>query len=141
MAAQEILASGFTIQVDIGAGYITIDGINKFTPGYSYNNADTSVFSTGPNKRHLKTSIEKTVTVEGFHWEDPDTGTRDAGQEAVETIADLAGPDAVGGLKITSPGGNVKEWDGTFAMTDGGGANEDPAAWGFEFTRTGADVQ
>lgn len=137
MANDAILASGWTFEVDGTA----IGGINSFTLGHNENLADIRVFADGGNERFIKTSMGKTVTVEGIFLEDDGPGVgRDAGQEAVETLANSVGAAAYGVLTITSPGGTAKNLTGTFKISDIGGGNDDPTKWGFEFTRSGADA-
>jgi hypothetical protein len=140
MANDAILAAGWTFTVD----NTPIGGINSFTLGESDNKADITVFTniaTNGRKRHIKTSIEQTVTCEGLFLEDdgPSTG-RDAGQAAVELLAHTVGLAAEGVLGMTSPGGTTKARTGTFKLSDIGGGNEDPTKWGFEFTQIGIEA-
>lgn len=129
----EILARGFTFTIDGTA----IGGINSFSIGSDKADADTTKFSNQGHRSHLPASRGKTVTLSGLYQEDPDTGARDAGQAAVELLAEKVGYDGMAEFVITSPGGNTKTFDASAKMADLGGGNDDPTSWGVELTVDG----
>jgi len=138
--ADTILARGWTIEVYDGSDYQSIGGINTFTLSSSVERSDGTTFDSEGNAEHTKSQLGKTITVEGYYFED-DTGTRDAGQEAVETLCEALGSAAEETMHIASPDGGYEVWmDGTFNLADIGGGNNDNTSWGFEFERTGATM-
>lgn len=140
MSARAIAAAGWAIQVKGAGAYTTVGGIRQFTPSWETDDDDTTEFASAGNGEHLVTERRKSWAFEGNHKEDPVTGVRDAGQALVESLADEVADDAYCYLKITSPGGNVKQYYGTIRMTTGGGDKSSKTNWGFEFKRSGADV-
>lgn len=141
MAEEKILARDWTIEVYDGTSYQSIGGINTFTLSSGKESATTTDFDSSGNAEHIPAERTKTVTMEGFYVEDPDTGTRDPGQQAIEDLAELTGTDGIETLHIKSPGGGYEVWlDASYNLSDFGGGNNDPASWGFEAERTGASM-
>ncbi len=136
--AIEILARDWTIEVYDGTDYITIGGINSFTLSTSKDNAETTTFDSAGWGEHIPAERTKSVSLEGYYLED-DTGTRDAGQTEIETLAEEMGQAGIETVHLASPNGGFEVWlDGSFDTSDIGGGNNDPTSWGFEFELTGA---
>ena len=140
MAVEKILARGWTIEAYDISSYTSIGGINTFSLSSGKESATITDFDSIGNAEHIPAERTKSVTAEGFYEED-DTGTRDAGQEVVETLAEAVGTAGVGTLHIASPDGGYEVWlNGSVNLSDVGGGNNDPTSWGFEFERTGASL-
>jgi hypothetical protein len=131
MAATEILARSFGISITPNAGVKTaIGGLDTFSLTESSNDADRTGFDDGGNPRHWVASRTRTIKLSGKFLEDPSNGTRDAGQEAVETQASLIGDLSLATWTIDSPGGNSLSFLGSVTMDEIGGGNDDSAKWG-----------
>ena len=140
MAEEKILARGWTIEMYGVSSYTAIGGINTFSLSSGKESSTTTDFNSVGNAEHIPAERTKSVTSEGFFKED-DTGTRDAGQELIETLAEAVGPSGIGTLHLASPGGGYEVWlNGSANLSDIGGGNNDPTSWGFEFERTGASL-
>ncbi len=139
MAVTTNLARGTTFYVDTGGGtWVQVLGVSNVSHTASASDADTTTFDSAGRKTHLKASRGDAFTISGFALEDPDNGDRDAGQEAVEAWAQQIGPDSVQAFRVVSPGGVVREFDGTATVNLGGGGNDAPNAWSATVTVTGA---
>lgn len=141
MAATEVLARGFDFELNNGTiavpAWVAVGHINSWTHQPSAQDADTTTFDDDGRESHMKASRGDTFTLNGLYQEDPVGGARDAGQVAVEAWAKEVGPASRKQFRITSPGGNVRTFEATANVTQGGGGNNDPAAWSAEIKVTG----
>lgn len=140
MAVTKVLARGWTFEIQTDEAtptYVPIGGINNFSVSPTKNDADVTDFDSEGREEHLPASRGLSITVEGFYLEDPDTGERDPGQQAVEELADKIGVQGIAGFRMTSPGGNTKEFKASANVTSPGGGNNDPASWSAELTVSG----
>lgn len=140
MPAVPILASKWQFQAsNDGTNWTTIKGLNSFTLSMDRETADITTFNSEGHAEHIPATISKTITAEGKYLID-DEGVRDPGQELVENLANSTGPAAIGYLRIIDPEGTPYVFRGSFVLGDIGGGLNEATSWGFEFTRTGANV-
>jgi hypothetical protein len=133
MAVTEIPAQDFTFDLNTGTtvspNWVNIVGINTMSFAPVTNRADTRHFGDGGWLKHWVASRGMTMTLGGLRQEDPDTGDRDPGQEAVEAWALLMGPASIKQFRFTTPGANVATFNASAEITPAGGGNDDPATW------------
>lgn len=149
MAKTKVLARNWIIEVDtdplatVPTGtpvWTKVGGVNTFTISSDKEDADTTDFDSVGHSEHIVASRSNEITFEGFFIEDQTDGSRDAGQEAVEDYADKIGPESIAKIRLTSPGGKVRQFNGSFVTGDVGGGNNDATSWGASFTPSGAPV-
>ncbi len=133
MAVTKFLARDLTIEINTGSVAVPvwtgIGGLNTLTHSPSSTDAETTDFNSNGRSEHIKAERGESWTLAGFALEDVATGTRDAGQAAVETLANALGLASLGQFRITSPGGNTSTFMASAEVTLAGGGNNDPAAW------------
>lgn len=141
----KVLARDWKVEIKTGedetsgdAIYTQITGLNTLTFGSDKEDADTTSFDSEGHNEHLPASRGNTLSMEGFYKVDPNDGSRDEGQEAVEELADKVGPDGLGQFRLTDPGGNAREFSASAVLSDIGGGNNDATSWGAELTVSGA---
>lgn len=143
MTATKILARDHGKQWEINTGtsqsptWTRIKGLNSWSPSPSKNDADTTGFDDDGWTAHMVASRGGEFTLSGHYLEDPDTGDRDPGQEAVETLANAVGYDSLKEFRFTSPGGIQISFSASASVTSGGGGNDDPSAWEATLTVSG----
>lgn len=142
MAVTKINARDWTFELgNLAAASTTwtqIGGVTSFSVGRSSQQADTADFDSGGVDEHEVMSRGRTITVEGLFLEDPATGARDAGQSAVETLADATGDASLKQLRITSPGGTILTQKVSAELGTVGGGRNAKTSWSVTFTRSGA---
>lgn len=142
MSTTKQLARDFVFELNTGTVgspvWVTVSAVNNWSHKPEKNDADTTTFDEAGWKTHLPASRGNSYTVEGLYKEDADTGDRDAAQTAMESWAAGIGPDGLWQFRITSPGGNTWTFIGSATLTNGGGGNDDPAAFSAEVTVSGA---
>ena len=138
----EILARGFGFHLNTGTSAVPIwtavEGIKTWSHSPKTNVADTTDNDDDGTPTHRVASRSHEFTLKGMMHEDADDGARAAGQEAVEAWAEGLDLDSVMQFRITSPGGNLKTFDATAEVTQGGGGNDDPTDWECKISVTGA---
>ena len=112
-----------------GSGYTQINGLTTLTHSPSSTDADTTDFNSNGFEEHMKAARGTTWQMDGHTLEDIGTGARDPGQLLCEQLGQQVGPLSIGAFRITSPGGNAVEFNGSIDVTLGGGANNDAATW------------
>lgn len=115
-----------------------IGEINTMTLSRSKEDTDTTVFDSNGNAEHEVMQRGQSFTIEGFYGENPADGVRDAGQAAVEALADATGIASLKQVRVTSPGGTTKTFLASAEVGDVGGGNNDKTSWSATFTRSGA---
>lgn len=139
MAEEKVLPRGWLLEIETAPDtYTAIKGLKSFKFGGKKKDADTTDFDSAGNEEHQVASRAKTLTVEAHHLEDPDDGSRDPGQAAIEDLAGQTGADSLGSFRLTSPGGVVRTFDASAEVSDQGGKLDDPTAFNFELTVSGA---
>lgn len=135
MAVTKVLARGWTLTV--GAGLVAVGGTNSLTFSGGKTDAETTTFDSAGWAEHIVAERTRSIGVEGFFLEDPANGDRNAGQEAMETLASAVGADSIDEFVLTSPGGTTYSFDGSVEIGDIGGGNNDPTSWSATITVTG----
>lgn len=143
MVARKMLAREFTIEVETAVAdtFVAIGGLITWGQSPGKVDAVTTDFDSAGNAEHMPAERSLQLTFEGRYLEDSADGARDAGQERVETLADDVGPlAATSRMRVTSAGGNIKTYTGSFEVTGPGGGSNDASGWSFTLTRSGATV-
>lgn len=133
MAVTEVLMQD--VDADINTGTIAVPvwtriaAVTSVTHSPTKTTADTKNFDTPGRYRHRVVRRGDSFTVQAQRQEDEGTGSRDAGQEAVETAAIAVGTAAEKQFRLTSPGGNTWTFLATAEVTELGGGTDDVANW------------
>lgn len=140
MPLGKVLARDYLIEVETTTptSYVEIKGLNSIGYSPDHNRADTTDFNDEGRTAGIITSRSTTLELEGFRMEDESGGDRDPGQARVEVLGNAFGPASLGHVRITSPGGEVIEFDATFSVQPFGGGNDDPAEWKATIEASGA---
>lgn len=141
MGKVKVLARYWDLMINTGTTdlptWTKIKGLNTMTFGNGKNDAETTTFESDGDEEHVVASRNKSLSIEGYHLEDVETGDRDEGQLAIETLAEKVGQESLGDFKRVSPGGNEKYFKASANLSDVGGGNDDPTSWGAEITVSG----
>lgn len=138
-----VLARGFKFEIDLGSGYVEVKGLETLSFGSDSDEAAWTLKEDNGNKNGIIANRGKTITASGKYLIDPDDGTRDPGQAAVETAAGYIDYQSQVKTRLTLPPeaeGEVIEMLCTYELSDIGGDYNDAAAWGFTATRRGANL-
>lgn len=139
--SNKIPAKDWTFEIDDGTDtdtFIEIKGIETFTPEPSSNRTDTTNNDSDGDDEGYISRRGLSLTLEGDYMEDVSDGSRDPGQERVEEAGQLTGQESVVPFKMTSPGGNVYEFDVTVDNAlPTGGSYEENTAWEASLTKSG----
>lgn len=113
-------------------------GINTFTKSREYEAADTTTFGSDGDAETQNMEVGKSLTLEGFHLKDPDTGALDPAMALAELQSDRKGNDSLCGFRFAAPGDTTWEvWQATVQLGDEGGDNNGKVTWSATFTRSG----
>ena len=134
MASTAVLASGWKVEI----GTTEIKGLETITFSSDAKEATWLVKESNGREEHQIASRGNSVKIDGFYIEDATTGTQDAGQVAVETLANEIGVDSLDTFKVTSPDGKVRTFQGSVKMSDLGGKISEMSKWGAEIKVSGA---
>lgn len=143
MPLTKVPARDFLIEINAGAGsgdaadWIPIGGLTSMTPSPASQTADTTDFDSAGRAEHMVMERGLSFTISGHHKEDVQTGERDPGQLAVETLAKAVGINSHARFRHTSPGGNVRVFWASAEVTPAGGGHNDAAAWSATITISG----
>jgi hypothetical protein len=144
LAQIKVAARDWTVEIQTGVDgttgepiYTPINELTTLTFGSEKEDRDTTTFNSGGWAEHLVAQRGRTLGIEGYHSEDPATGARDAGQQAVDDHGDKVGADSLAGFRLTSPGGNIKTFMASSNPSEKGGGNNDNTSWGAELTISG----
>lgn len=140
MAVTKVNARDWTVEYTADEStFVEIGGINSFTIEHDQVEADTTDFNSDGNEEHEIMQRGKSLSLEGFFLEDESAGTRDAGQEAVETLAEATGSASLGTFRFTSPGGTAKSGQFSASLGGTGGGHNDKTSWSVTLKRSGAE--
>lgn len=145
MALVKILARHLSPELNTGTDalpvWTPIGGLTSLTFSTSKTDTDDTDFDSDGEAEHKVAARARSITFAGFYKEDPATGDRDAGQEALLALADAIGYDSLKPFRITTPGGNMTEYS-VSARVDGpaGGGLNDNSGFNGELTVSGAPV-
>ncbi|MCK9570377.1 hypothetical protein M0R72_15630 [Candidatus Pacearchaeota archaeon] len=131
-----VLAKGWLLKI----GGVSVGGIDTLTFSESSKQADATTRESLGMEEHLVATRGASISVKGKWLEDPDDGTRDAGQEAVELLATKIDRNSLAEFTLTSPGGAIGTFDASAEMGDRGGSNDEASQWNVKLTRSGAIV-
>jgi hypothetical protein len=113
-----------------------IGGLNTFEISREHEETDTTDFASAGAAEHEVMQRGRSIKVEGFFLENADS-TRDAGQQAVEDLADAVGAASRKQLRVSSPNGKTFTQKVSAAIEPVGGGNNDKTSWGATFKRSG----
>lgn len=113
MAETATLSRLSTIEIDPAkdGNWVAIGGKVELSYSASATMPDTTNDDTDGWETHQIATRGEEYTVKCKRLEDYTTGSRDAGQEAVEALGRMFGADSIGWFRITSPGGNLERFD------------------------------
>lgn len=145
MALVKILARHLLIELNTGTDavpvWVTIGGITSLKFAAEKSDVDDTDFDSAGWAEHKVVQRAQKITAEGHYLEDPLTGARDAGQEALIALGDAVGYDSTKPLRMTTPGGNQVAYV-VSAKVDApaGGGNNDNTAFAAELAVSGKPV-
>ena len=145
MAKVKILARHLTGELNTGTDalpvWTPIGGLTSQTFDSDKTDTDDTDFDSDGWAEHKVVQRANSIALEGFYKEDPATGDRDAGQEALIALADAVGYDSIKPYRVTTPGGNMTEYQVSAKVNgpSGGGLN-DNAGFSAELTVSGKPV-
>jgi hypothetical protein len=129
MAVTKVLARHWGKYIKSGGNYLNIAGIRSFGIDPNKQDVDVSDFDSNGWTEHMVAARGLTVTLEGFFMEDVATKARDAGQQAVETLAREVGPASLGSFRLTTPGGTTWTFSATAEVAGPSGDVNAVADW------------
>lgn len=141
MTVTEVPARGYTFELNTGTDaaptWVEVKGLTTWAHAPQSTNADRQTWEDQGRMRHWVMSRGDQFTITGRRQEDTTDGSRDPGQEAVESWAQGVGPDSIKQFRITSPGGTTKTFDASAEVTFGGGGENDANTWQAQITVDG----
>lgn len=133
MAVTEILMQDVDAEINTGTigvpVWTRIAAVTGITHSPSKATADTKNFDVPGRQRHRVVRRGDSFTITAQRQEDEGDGSRDAGQEAVETMGQAVGTAAEKQFRLTSPGGNTLIFLATAEVTELGGDTDAVATW------------
>lgn len=145
MAKVKVLARHLVGELNTGTTlapvWTPIGGLTSLTFSTDKTDVEDTDFDSDGWAEHKVGQRANSISFEGFYKEDPATGDRDAGQEALIALADAVGYDSLKPFRVTTPGGNVTTYN-VSARVDapGGGGLNDNAGFAGELTVSGKPV-
>lgn len=140
MSVTKVNAENWVFEVSDGSGgWTNIAGIEDFDVSPSTTRADTTDFDSEGVEEHRVIRRGKGFTVNGHWLEDEANGDRDAGQDALKTLADSVGTSAEESFRLTSPGGTIEQFNATVEESPSGDKN-DVTKFSYDIQRTGAST-
>lgn len=134
--ADILLGRGWKTEIYDG-GWVEIKGVNEHSLSFDSTEADITTKESGNWTEHITARRSMEITLKGFRIES-DLGARDAGQEAVEALALQTDYLSLSQFRTTSPGGEIRTYNGTVAMDDLGGSIDEGQSWGCTIKQSGA---
>ena len=143
MALEKVLMRDVTAEINTGTestpNWGEILGINAIERKTEAEKKDVADNKSGGNKDNRVTARGETWTLKGDRLEDPATGARDPGQEAVEALSEAVGyADSVKQFRFTSPGGVSRTFLATAVVQPLAGGKEEFSTWEAEIEKCGA---
>lgn len=137
---REVLMSNFSVMVSLTSGgtYTTCSGINNITWTEERAEIDASTFASNW-KRSTGGMPKFMVKAEGFRYQDPTTGARDAGQKIVEKAARSTTASRLIYVRITDDNDPLQfiQFPSEPSVGDFGGGIDKLATWSVEFRPAG----
>lgn len=133
MTIDPVLARDFALDINTGTDaapvWTPVGGITNISPGQDSQKTDDGDFDSGGRARHSVVERSDTFQVDMLYKED-DTGTRDAGQQAILDVARLYGAAAKVPFRYVFPSGTEGvEFKASVDLPYPGGGKTDNAAW------------
>ena len=142
MPAVKVLARDYKFEINTGTVatpvWTNIGGLQSFSFDPAKADTDTTDFDTNGYSSHLVASRSVGLTLEGQRKEDMTDGSRDAGQAAVEVLAEKIAYESLGDFRFyhkTSKKG--KRFTASAVVTGPGGGTGDAASWAADLTVDG----
>jgi hypothetical protein len=141
MTLVKVAARDWKVEINTGTEatptWVEVLGLNTLGFGSGKEDRDTTDFKSVGWAEHLVAQRSRTLTLEGYHLEDPADGTRDPGQDAVDAAGKAVGVASLSQYRLTSPGGNIETFHASSNPAERGGGNNDNTSWGAELTVSG----
>ncbi|MFP4647287.1 MAG: phage tail tube protein [Candidatus Acetothermia bacterium] len=143
MALGEQLARLFDFEIydSDESDYVEIGGVTSFSPSPEVTRDTHTDFDSEGWIQRFVAERGLTFTLEGNHLEDPDDGSLDPGQEALQDLSKEMGTDSLEDFKIVTPGGNEIEVevsvDGPMFGESSGGGQAESASWSVNLASNG----
>lgn len=142
MSLEQVMMRDCTAEINSGTeaipNWVDIGGLGPIELDIKKEEKETTVNVDGKWKNQRVTSLQFIWKLKGKRLEDPGTGARDAGQEAVETLNLDAGYGATKQFRFTSPGGDTITQQATAACNPWAGKEDDFMDWEAEIKSAGA---
>lgn len=129
MAITKFLARDITTEIKISSVFTAIGGLTTIAHSPSKTAADATDMDSNGRAEHVVVQRGDQWTLTGHVLEDVSSGARDPGQEAVEDLSQEIGLSAHGTFRMTSPGGNVIEFEASADVQRPAGGHNDLATW------------
>lgn len=133
MAVDEVLMQDVTAEINTGTigvpVWTAIARITDISHAPTKTTVDTKNYDSAGRHEHKVVRRGDSFTITAQRAEDPDDGSRDAGQEAVETAGQAIGDNAEKQYRLTSPGGNTLTFLATAQVTELGGGTDAISTW------------
>lgn len=145
MAATKIAARGYIFQIGVGATptWTNIGGLTSFSvnPGDHDAHTESTDFDSGGQYEELVMQRGASIKLEGRRKIDKASGQPDAGQAAVDTLAQGVADASIGVIRYRhSSETQWRVWNCTAKSSEQGGGTNDLGKWGAEIHRTGAET-
>jgi hypothetical protein len=144
MATKKIAARGWLFQVAVGATptWTNIAGLKTFTYNAGDKDAHTETTDFDSGGQYEETVLQRggSIKLEGQRRIDPVTGGADAGQAALDILAQGVADASIGQIRFRYNTEVLwRVWNITAKSTEQGGGTNDMSKWGMELVRTGAE--
>lgn len=145
MATRKIAARGYIFQVAVGPTptWTAVLGLKTFTPNLGDHDAHTEATDFDSQGQYEELVLQRgaSLKLEGNRRIDPVTGLADAGQAALDALAQGLVENSVGQIRWRhSSELQWRVWNVTAKSTELGGGTNDLGKWGMELHRTGAET-
>ncbi len=145
MTATKIAARGYVFQIGVGAvpTWTNIGGLTSFSvnPGDHDAHVDSTDFDSDGEYEETVLQRGASIKLEGRRKIDKATGAVDAGQAAVDALAQGLAEDSIGLIRYRhSTETKWRVWNCTAKSSELGGGTNDLGKWGAEIHRCGAET-
>jgi len=144
MAEEKVIMLDFVINVntgtDLSPDWTKIGGRKDLMPNIATTKVDLSDCDSGGWADERIVGHSGSFTVTANRLEDPDDGSRDPGQAAVEAVMFETGTAAILGFQIITPGGEEWTFKASVECQPFGGGSADGAGWSATLSLTEAPI-
>lgn len=144
MPKEKVNARDWVVSINTGTValpvWTQIGGLTSLNITRATEKTATTDFDSDGIAEHQVMERGKSLEIEGHFLEDPADKTRDAGQEAVEALANEVGLASLKQFKFVSPGGTGKIAKFSAEMGGVGGGNNAKTSWSATLERSGAET-